>query len=190
MRSSSCGGCSVPGHHRQVLGDGAIQDIGRGEAMLFSPVRPRPPERSADLPTGEVCSFGSAPAHINRQWPSARKGIIGSKRRPVSTFPRLKMLRILTKCSGCSPTPASPESPQAHQIADIGAVPDSGAEGEYPRRHISGPKTDKTDLTIAPDTNRAVGSEIVIQDGRIENQQPPAPNAPTPIPEHEGGDAS
>ena len=43
---------------------------------------------------------------------------------------------------------------------------------------------------MAPDTNRGGDPQTANQDGRIENQQLPAPNASTPTPGHEGGDSS
>ena len=46
------------------------------------------------------------------------------------------------------------------------------------------------DSTTAPGINHGRGSQVASQDGRVENQQLPAPNASTVTPGHDGGDSA
>ena len=49
-------------------------------------------------------------------------------------------------------------------------------------------KADGADSTIVPGINHGRRSQVASQDGRVENQQLPAPNTSTPTPGHDGGD--
>ena len=101
------------------------------------------------------------------------------------------MLRFLKKVRKPKPskTPVPPEN-ATRQITSTGAEYGRDPEGERRSRQIPTDKADGTDLTMGPDTDHGEGSRIVNQDERIENQQLPAPGAPTLTPGHEGGDAS
>ena len=100
------------------------------------------------------------------------------------------MLRFLKKHKKYPNKPVPPESP-ARQTIDIGAKPSRDSEGEYRPRKISELiRSDGTDLTTVPGTNRRGGSRIANQDGRIRDQQLPAQNSSTPTPSQGGGDAS
>ena len=46
------------------------------------------------------------------------------------------------------------------------------------------------DSTMALGINHERGSQVVSKDGRVENQQPPAPNPSTLTPGHDGGESA
>ena len=99
------------------------------------------------------------------------------------------MLRFLKKHRKFPPNPVPPESP-AHQITDTGAERDRDPEGQCNSRKISADKAGGADSTMAPGINHGKGSQVTSQDGRVENQQHPAPNTSTLTPGHDGGDST
>ena len=100
------------------------------------------------------------------------------------------MLRFFKKIRKPSKKPVPPENP-AHQATDIGAGHGRDSESEHPSRKIS--ELIRPIGLIRPwhtDTNPEGGSRVVNQDGGIEDQQLPAPNASIPTARSESGDAS
>ena len=57
-------------------------------------------------------------------------------------------------------------------------------------KHLRTDVANGTDSTMTPDISHGGGSRIAYQDGRVEDQQLPVPNASTPIPGDERGNAS
>ena len=109
------------------------------------------------------------------------EGIVGLYfHHPSST----KMLRFLKKHQ--KPKPSKTPVPPENAIRQITGDP----EGECRSRQIPADKADGTDLITEPDTSHEEGPRIANQDERIENQQLPAPDAPTLTPAHGGGDPS
>ena len=51
-------------------------------------------------------------------------------------------------------------------------------------------KADGADSTMVPGINHGRRSQVASQDGRVEDQQLPAPNTSTLTPGHEGGDSA
>ena len=97
------------------------------------------------------------------------------------------MLRFLKKRWKPSPKPVPPENPSTYRTTDIDAERDGDSEGEYRPRDRRTDEADGADLTTTPDINHEGGSRAANQDGRIENQQLPTPNASTLTPGHDGG---
>ena len=96
---------------------------------------------------------------------------------------RFKMLRFLKKHTKRSKKRAPAENPtHGTTAADVEQRRDP--QGEHVEAISRTDKDDRTDSTIAPATDRREGPQVVNQDGGIENQQPPALSASTPIPEH------
>jgi hypothetical protein len=99
------------------------------------------------------------------------------------------MIRFLKKFYKPSKKPVPPENP-AHQATVIGAGHGRDSESEHPSRKIELIRPIGLIRPWHTDINRGEGSRVVNQDRGIEDQQLPAPNASTPTPGHEGGDAS
>ena len=98
------------------------------------------------------------------------------------------MPNILKKPSKPSKKSATPDNP-THQTTETGAESDRDSKGEHLSRDLRANKAYGADPAIASGINHGGGSQTVIQDGRIGDQQLPAPGAPTLAPGYEGGGA-
>ena len=98
------------------------------------------------------------------------------------------MPRFLEKLFKRSKKRVPPQNPP-HGVSDIDTESDRDSEGEYHSTDLRADKADGTDSTIAPGTNYEGSSRIANQDQSVD-QQLPAPNPSTPIPGHDGGNAS